>query len=268
MARTRKKTAVVSNGVVDYHMVANEGMEAQKPPNGRRARATFFGDRLRERMEEAHLSGAEVARRAKISPRQLNHYVRGDREPSLLVAQKIASCLQVTLESLIDSKSRVRHRDNMTYVALERFYHLCGDLDSDDVSMLVDFAEFAAARRREEAVRHIGMGGSSPSEFLMLVYNVLIPAILRKVRTPKVATEIFHRDDDNLWLLIHITFDEYGRRRGLLDELMAMARNKLKLSKDRVEGREVDGKLLTMDVCLGPAPPPPEISKPTKKRAR
>ena len=267
-AQTKVNSSRLKMGGVDYHMVANEATEAQKPIARRRPRADFFSQRLGKRIDELGLSGAEVARRVGISARQLNYYVRGDREPNLTIAKSIASILEIPLDDLIDTKSVSKHRDSKTYAALERFHRVCNDLLPEEVAMLADTAEVAVARRRQDNTRYERMGGSATCGMLMRVHHVLIPAIVRRAGTPKVHTEIVHRDDDKLWAEIDIVFDEPRQRSGLLTEFAGIARNQLGLTKDQVRTHEPDLKLLVLRICLGAAPPPPDPPKSTEKRVR
>jgi transcriptional regulator with XRE-family HTH domain len=56
----------------------------------------ILGEQLRRRAKELDLTGAEVARRAGLSPRRYGNYVTGDREPDLQTLVRICKVLTTT----------------------------------------------------------------------------------------------------------------------------------------------------------------------------
>jgi len=66
-----------------------------------------LGEQLRKRAKELDLTGAEVARRAGLSPRRYGNYVAGDREPDLQTLVRICRVLTTTSDQVLgfDAKS-------------------------------------------------------------------------------------------------------------------------------------------------------------------
>ena len=67
-----------------------------------------LGERLRKRAKELDLTGAEVARRAGLSPRRYGNYVTGNREPDLQTLVRICRVLTTTPDQVLgfdDAKS-------------------------------------------------------------------------------------------------------------------------------------------------------------------
>jgi len=60
-----------------------------------------LGERLRKRAKELDLTGAEVARRAGLSPRRYGNYVTGDREPDLQTLVRICRVLTTTPDQVL-----------------------------------------------------------------------------------------------------------------------------------------------------------------------
>ena len=59
-----------------------------------------FDVRLNEKMAEAGLSQAELCKRTKIQPSMISYYCSGQRFPTMMVALKIASALNTSVEYL------------------------------------------------------------------------------------------------------------------------------------------------------------------------
>ena len=60
-----------------------------------------LGEQLRKRAKELDLTGAEVARRAGLSPRRYGNYVTGDREPDLQTLVRICRVLTTTPDQVL-----------------------------------------------------------------------------------------------------------------------------------------------------------------------
>ena len=225
--------------------------EEDVPPH-QRPRLPELGNRLRQQMEELGISGAALARRAGINPRQLNHYLNGRRSPDIVTLTKLAIHLRTSLDDLLDPTGYLLHRDDRTYAALQRFYGLCTDLDPPDVAMIADFADVLATRRRQEA-RAVHFGEIPPvSERLARIHHRLIPVIIQRFAVTSIETGVLHRDDDKLWLVIALSFGQRARRTTISNGLFEMAIQRLGLPEDQVRHGALHPDLVSIEICLGP----------------
>lgn len=63
-----------------------------------------FGERLRDKREEAHMTQAELGKKAGVTARTIQNYELGRRKPSnMMVIQQIADALGTTTEYLLGS---------------------------------------------------------------------------------------------------------------------------------------------------------------------
>lgn len=63
-----------------------------------------FKDRLKEKRTEAHMTQAELAARAGVTPRTIQNYELGTRKPANMeIAQRLAESLHTTTEYLLGS---------------------------------------------------------------------------------------------------------------------------------------------------------------------
>jgi transcriptional regulator with XRE-family HTH domain len=246
--------------------MAKSDMDDEETPHPRR-RLLALGIRLSDRMDELDLSGAEVARQVGISARQFNYYVKGERSPDLITANKIAAVLRISLDDLVNTKGFLRSRDDRTHAALRRFDENCTDLEAADIGLLAEFAEFMAWRRREEAKAGAYFGERIPPAFerLMRVHHLLIPAVLKRFAATRLETVVLAGDDEKLWVLISLGFDTHADRGAISNEIIIMATQRLGLSKEEVRSLSPERKVIMVEVCLGPDPGQQKPAEPKKK---
>jgi transcriptional regulator with XRE-family HTH domain len=104
-----------------------------------------LGEQLRRRARELDLTGAEVARRAGLSPRRYGNYVTGDREPDLQTLVRICKVLTTTPDQLLgfdDARSAKKksERDRL----IDKLLAAASGLDDKQLKLAVRHLEVMA----------------------------------------------------------------------------------------------------------------------------
>ena len=59
-----------------------------------------LGDRMKEKLQECHMTQKELARKAGVTEAAISHYIKGDRIPRSVILSRIATVLGTNLEYL------------------------------------------------------------------------------------------------------------------------------------------------------------------------
>jgi transcriptional regulator with XRE-family HTH domain len=219
----------------------------QSTKGARAEKAKWVGFRISELLGESGLSGAEIARRAKISDQQFSRFINGLRLPGAHILDRIAVALNTTTDDLLSQRSKLLERDRRSFIAMTRIQHIGDELASEDLEFLADIAATALDRRREERIRLIA--DSDPAlEPLALCFEQLLPIIARKSRG---GLDSIHFHDDGLMIIVTVAQGENSRV--LANTLKKLACEKMRLSERKVScGAHNDSVVMRIDIPARP----------------
>jgi len=218
------------------------------------SRNTVLGLRLRQRREELGLSGAAVARRARIGARRYHNYEKDERTPDPATLQKISAALETTMDELLSAAPVLFHRDPETYDAMRRFEEAGIELSGEQLQMLADVAEVARQRRRDEIARQARLYERDPFvpalskalSDLALVYERLLPAIIHGHRPKRVEATVLERSNGVLLINVIVNYAP--------DTDPDVAASSLcRLAKERLPVRDADLEVMSKDKSQGAA---------------
>lgn len=197
-----------------------------------------LGIRLRARAQELGLKGAEVARRAGLSPRRYSNYVSGRREPDLRSLQRIGNALKTSVDALLDPTLAIAHRDGGTYSAMSQLNNALGDLLAKDIQFLADLATFVGSTRDNERRAAMGRALSPAMQRLARVHEDLIPLMIRRFPPGRLSTEMLRIEADRSVVQISMDFNEDPPPRGRASLLQDLAEQQLALPRKAIRVSE------------------------------
>jgi transcriptional regulator with XRE-family HTH domain len=150
--------------------------------------ASDIAGRLRARITKLGLSGAEVARRAGISPRMFSYYLTGQRVPKLLEFRALGTALEMTLEELLGDK-RELYRDEPAHHAHRRILMACQRLGSGQIETIADMTEYIEAKHQNA----VWKAASHPLRHLheiAILHERLIPKFIKRFELEEMGTRM------------------------------------------------------------------------------
>jgi transcriptional regulator with XRE-family HTH domain len=104
-----------------------------------------LASKLRRRAKELGISNSEAARRIGLSAARYGHYIRGQREPDLVLLVRIASVLGTTPNALLGVNERKPDKTHRASL-LERLKAAASAMTDDELTITVIQAEAVASR--------------------------------------------------------------------------------------------------------------------------
>ncbi len=211
-----------------------------------------LGIQLKTRAENLGLKGAEVARRAGLSPKRYNNYVSGLRVPGLKSLQRISNVLKTSVDELLDPDWALMHRDEATHRAMSQLKDALGDLHNKDIQFIADLATFVGSNRENDRRASIGRAISPAIQLLARVHEDLIPAIIRRFVPEQLYTETLAPEDGRLAIQISMDFNSDAPAGLRTAALQNLAQERLGLPAKRIRVREnLAGKQASVSIELG-----------------
>jgi transcriptional regulator with XRE-family HTH domain len=150
--------------------------------------ASDIAGRLRARITKLGLSGAEVARRAGISPRMFSYYLTGQRVPKLLEFRALGTALEMTLEELLGDK-RELYRDEPAHHAHRRILMACQRLGSGQIETIADMTEFIEMKH-QNAFREAASHRLRHLHEIAILHERLIPEFIKRFELEGLETRM------------------------------------------------------------------------------
>lgn len=107
-----------------------------------------FGKKLKERRKELGLTQKDLANVLKITSSAVNHYENGNRKINIDMLNKMASCLDISVDELIGNENKQMPNYDKQ---MKRWYEIVGELNFNEKEFeeLANYARYIVSKRKK-----------------------------------------------------------------------------------------------------------------------